>query len=106
MNLIAFAMFLKRCAHLERLLRIPVALEALLERLLQFLAEYVDAPSRQLVVQVRDDKVQGHMNFNMHDDGRGLLSICWMDGWEEDAGWMGVGAGVCVLQLIRLNWSS
>lgn len=55
-------------AHLEGLLRVPVSLEFVTQCLLQFLAEYVDTSSRQFVVQIRDDKIQGHLYFNMHFD--------------------------------------
>lgn len=55
-------------AYLEGLLRVPVSLEFVTQCLLQFLAEYVDTSSRQFVVQIRDDKIQGHLYFNMHFD--------------------------------------
>lgn len=45
------------CAYLERLLRIPVSLEFVFQRLLELLAEYVDATSRQFIVQIRDNEI-------------------------------------------------
>lgn len=43
-----------------------MTLEFVAQSLLKFLAEYVDTSSRQFVVQIRDDKIQGHLYFNMH----------------------------------------
>lgn len=63
-------------SYLERFLRIPMALEPVLQRLLQFLAEQIDASSRQLIVQIRDDEIQRHLDFHVHDDD-GAVGVGW-----------------------------
>lgn len=47
-----------------------MALEAILQRFLQLLAKQIDATARQFVVQIRDDEIQGHLDFYVHDGGR------------------------------------
>ena len=49
-----------------RLVWIPVTGETQLEAALQFLAKHVDAPARQLVVQVRNDEVESDRQFGVH----------------------------------------
>jgi len=51
---------------LERLLRVPVALELVLERLLELLAEEVDPSARQFVVEVRYHEVKRHLHLDVH----------------------------------------
>lgn len=45
---------------------VPVTPELLLQSLIQFLAEDVHSASRQFIVQVRYDEVEGDLHFNMH----------------------------------------
>jgi len=51
---------------LGRLVRIPMSGEAQLKAVKQFLTKHVDAPTRQLVVQVRNDEVKSHWQFSVH----------------------------------------
>lgn len=60
---------------LERLLRIPVALELVLERLLELLAEDVDPSARQFVVEIRYHEVKRHLHLDMH------LGLWWENLW-------------------------
>lgn len=51
---------------LERLLRVPVTLELVLEGLLELLAEYVYPTTGQFVVQIRYHEIQGHLHLYVH----------------------------------------
>lgn len=54
------------CGPTVRFLRVPVAGELFGQTLFQFLAEYVHPAPGQLIVQVRDHKVQRYADFDMH----------------------------------------
>lgn len=50
----------------ERRVGVPMADKAREQDLLQLLPKQVGSPSRQLVVQVGDDEVEGHLHLEMH----------------------------------------
>lgn len=67
--LVARQLDASKSGSLGRLLRVPVSLEADVKSGLEFLAEDVDATSRQLVVEVRNDEIECDGQFDVHRAG-------------------------------------
>jgi len=65
-NLVSGELDTAEAGALGRFLRIPVTDETQFKAALKLFAKHVDAPPRQLVVQMRDDEIESDGQFSVH----------------------------------------